>query len=149
MTSWLVRAAGPEDADDLVALERAAFGPASWGEAGVRGGLTAPFVTVLLACEKNSPVAKGFALWRCLGGEGEILTLGVLPAEQKRGAGEALLRCILGQAASASLKAMFLEVDAGNEAARALYGKHGFVKVAERRGYYRNGADALILRKDL
>jgi ribosomal-protein-alanine N-acetyltransferase len=44
---------------------------------------------------------------------------------------------------------MFLEVAADNKAANALYAGAGFVQVGERRGYYPDGGDALVLRLDI
>jgi ribosomal-protein-alanine N-acetyltransferase len=44
---------------------------------------------------------------------------------------------------------MFLEVSERNAAARALYAAAGFAEVGRRRRYYADGADALVLRRDL
>ncbi len=43
---------------------------------------------------------------------------------------------------------LFLEVDAANAAAIALYRGLGFERVAERKGYYR-GRDALVMKTAL
>ncbi|WP_431272740.1 hypothetical protein [Dankookia sp. P2] len=44
---------------------------------------------------------------------------------------------------------MFLEVAAGNAAARGLYQGLGFAEVSRRRRYYPDGSDALVMRRDL
>ena len=44
---------------------------------------------------------------------------------------------------------MFLEVAVTNDAARALYVRHGFTEAGLRRRYYTDGTDALILRSTL
>ncbi|HXI86016.1 MAG TPA: GNAT family N-acetyltransferase [Parvularculaceae bacterium] len=149
MTGWRIEAAGETEADQIAAIEAAAFGSASWGEKNVRDGLGAPYVFALVVRREDESEPKGFLMWRRLGDEAEILTFGVVEGARRQGAGDKLLDAALAAARCAGLKAMFLEVDAGNEAARGLYEKHGFSKVGERRGYYRSGADALILRKDL
>lgn len=149
MSNWRVEAAAPARADEVAAIERAAFGAASWGEDSVRQGLKAPYVVSLLAYRGDDPAPKGFLMWRRLGEEAEILTLGVIPDSRRRGGADALLEAALAQAVGEGVRSMFLEVEAGNEAARALYAKHGFAQVGERRGYYKNGADALVLRKTL
>jgi ribosomal-protein-alanine N-acetyltransferase len=45
--------------------------------------------------------------------------------------------------------AVFLEVAAKNMAARGLYEGLGFVRVGERRAYYGDGGDAVVLRLGL
>lgn len=146
--AWRIRPATRQDGDLLVALERVAFGTASWGDDGVRSGLTAPRVAGLLACDKAGE-AMGFLLWRSLGREAEILTVGAAPAARRRGVASALLETLYIDAAAQGCSAMYLEVDETNEAARALYQKHGFEMVGQRRSYYRTGANALVLRRYL
>jgi ribosomal-protein-alanine N-acetyltransferase len=102
----------------------------------------------LLAC-RDERAAEGFALWRRLGEEGEILSIGVIPSARRRGAAGALLDKIAQDARTQGVIALFLEVDAGNAAARALYARYGFAVIGERRSYYRNGADAQVLKKQL
>jgi ribosomal-protein-alanine N-acetyltransferase len=91
----------------------------------------------------------GFILARDLGGESEILTLGVLPGMRRLGIGRALLDAVVAQAGRRRIGSIVLEVAIDNEAARQLYGATGFVRVGTRPRYYRrdNAAiDALILR---
>ncbi|RAI57221.1 ribosomal-protein-alanine acetyltransferase [Roseicella frigidaeris] len=91
----------------------------------------------------------GFVLARAAGGEAEILTLAVRPPARRRGLGGALLAGALAGAVARGAAAMFLEVAAGNAAARALYAGQGFVEVGRRRRYYPDGSDALVLRRVL
>ena len=44
---------------------------------------------------------------------------------------------------------MLLEVSEGNEAAVAFYAAHGFTRIDVRPRYYRDGSDALVLRRTL
>ncbi len=96
---------------------------------------------------------RGFALSRQAGDEAEILTIAVDPAWRKRGVGREMLGAHLRQMALAGAKKIFLEVDADNVAAIALYQRFQFVKVGERAGYYRRRdgklATAIVMRKDL
>ncbi len=96
---------------------------------------------------------RGFAIARRAADEAEILTIAVDSAWRGRGVGRALMREILRQAANARARAMFLEVDEDNASALALYRRLGFVKVGERRGYYRRAdgsrALAVVMRKTL
>lgn len=88
----------------------------------------------------------GMILARVAADEAEILTLAVMPAVRRRGLAAALLRQAMETARTRGAAAMFLEVAAANQAACALYLAEGFVQAGRRRGYYREGVDALILR---
>jgi len=100
-------------------------------------------------CAWQADLPVGFVLARDLGGECEILTLGVMPACRRRGVGRALLCAILDRARRQSIPSIVLEVAADNAAARRLYNTAGFVAVGRRPRYYRRGeetVDALLLR---
>ena len=146
MSIWIVRAADETDLNAIIAIEARAFGAASWGAESLRSGMTAPYVTALVAHEPERPV-EGFALWRRLGEEGEILSIAVDTPVRGRGMAKALLAEIIVAAEALKLSALFLEVDAGNAPALALYRKAHFADVGRRQRYYRNGADALVLRR--
>lgn len=146
MTDCVVRRAEARDADAIVAIEARAFGRASWGSEAVRSGMTAPYVSTLVA-EWPDGLIQGFAMWRQLGEEGEILSLAVDNEARRHGMAKALLAEIIVAAEALRLSALFLEVDAGNEPALALYARAHFEEVGRRRRYYRNGADALVLRR--
>lgn len=125
----------PDDPWDAEALARLLGLPASFG---------------YLAWQEDSPV--GFILARDLGGEVEILSLGVLPVWRRRGIGRALLTTIADKAAARHSGSIVLEVATDNDAARRLYAGFGFVTAGRRPRYYRRiggTADALILRRDV
>ena len=60
-----------------------------------------------------------------------------------------MLERAMATAAGRGGRAMFLGVAAGNAAALRLYDAAGFAEVGRRAGYYRGGADALVLRRGL
>ena len=144
MTPWRIRPAAAQDAVLLSQLEREAFGARSWGADSLSGSVSAPGVFTLVGETADAP-PQGFAVWRLLDGEAEILTLGVAPDARRLGLGGALLDSALEDARHRSARRLFLEVDAGNAPALALYGARGFAQVGIRRGYYRDGADALVM----
>lgn len=147
--SFFVRAADRSDWDRIVLIEALAFERASWGGKSVREGLSTALVNAFVVCRTVGELPDGFALWRSMGDEAEILSIAVAPDRRRGGMGRALLDEILISAASEGMRSLYLEVDAGNTAARALYDHAGFQRVGLRKKYYRNGADALVLRKDL
>ena len=145
---WRIKPAASIHPDAFAALEQAAFGAASWGADSFTAGVGASGVTSIIVCAADE-AAVGFAMWRALGEEGEILTLGVVPAFRRSGAGRSLLQSILNDAEVKGVSALFLEVDSKNIAARRLYEKHGFSPIGERRGYYKDGGDAVVLKRKI
>lgn len=148
MTGWRLRPASRADADALVAIEALAFGRASWGGRAVADGLLDRLARTIVAAGADGE-PHGFLMWRRVEDEAEILTLAVAPAQQRRGCGRALVAALLGAARSEGVRSLFLEADAGNAAAIALYEKAGFARIARRQRYYKTGADALVMRVDL
>ena len=87
----------------------------------------------------------GLVLIRCVAGECEVLTLGIVENQRGRGYARQLLAAAQGAAGDSGSTRMFLEVSELNDAAIALYRQAGFQSAGRRRGYYRDGADALIM----
>lgn len=95
----------------------------------------------------HAPLA--FALFRVVPPEAEVLTVVVHPKAQGQGIGAALLRDGMRQAVARGALRLFLEVDAENRPAQALYDRCGFVRDGIRKSYYRhsNGSksDAILM----
>ncbi|MHB8883918.1 MAG: ribosomal protein S18-alanine N-acetyltransferase [Methylovirgula sp.] len=100
----------------------------------------------------KSAELAGFILSRRVLEEAEILTIAVAPEFRRKGIGSALLGVHLATLAAQGIKVLFLEVEAGNQAALALYAQFGFQQVGERQAYYRKAdgppTAALVLRRD-
>ena len=91
----------------------------------------------------------GFIVIRCVAGEAEILTLGVVPARRRAGLAHVLVRAALELAVTQyQVTHVFLEVGEDNHGARNLYAGLGFICHGRRRQYYAN-IDALMMRCDL
>jgi len=148
MTGWRVWPAGPDDEAILIGLEVQSFGARSWGAKSTSESFMAAGICVLMAGKDRSSAA-GFAMWRDLGAEAELLTIGVAPGARRAGLARALLRGMLDMAAKGGAARMVLEVDAANAAARGLYAQAGFEQISVRRAYYRDGADGLVMQKML
>lgn len=148
MTKWRLWQAAASDEEALCLLEREAFGSRSWGGESLKGSVNAAGVEVILG-GSPSGVAQGFIVWRDLGVEAEILTLGVVEAARRCGLASALLEETVKATRKTGATRLFLEVDAGNAAAVGLYCKYGFADVGLRKGYYRDGADARVMALEL
>lgn len=83
-----------------------------------------------------TPGGEGGAIVRLAVDEAELPWLTVAPDRQRHGLGRRLLKA-----------ALFLEVPESNEPALALYCEAGFVVAGRRARYYRDGEDALLLRR--
>jgi ribosomal-protein-alanine N-acetyltransferase len=146
MTAWTVREARREEAQALAALEAEAFGAASWGRNAIEDGVRQLHVRTILATAQGETAPGAFAMWRQIDEEAEILTIGVALRLRRKGAARAMLAHIMDACAERGVERLFLEVDAGNAAAIALYAGLGFERIGARRRYYRNGADAAVMR---
>ena len=139
--------------DDLTAvagIEESAF-EGGWPRTAFEHELTANAVAryVLLervaqGCSGGAPL--GFAgLWLQFD-QAHIVTVAVEPSVRRSGYGSLLVLALLNIASAAGMSDATLEVRASNVAARALYARHGFFEVGERRRYYAdNGEDAVIM----
>ena len=102
----------------------------------------------LAALHEGRPV--GYVGMMCVLDEGYIANVAVSPDWRRKGIGDALIAELLRRAVSRELAFVTLEVRAGNEAAKALYAKHGFVPVGLRKKYYASPTeDAVLMTKFL
>jgi len=82
-------------------------------------------------------------------GEGHVLTIDVARDLQGRGVGSTLLTTLESKLASRGCVRMALEVEVGNDAAAALYERHGYRPLGLVPNYYRTGSDALLMVKEM
>lgn len=105
--------------------------------------------------ELADPRRPGCGLWRdgrllamacgwLVVDELHITLVAVDPDQRRQGLGRLVLADLLQRARDAGARHATLEVAAVNTAALALYARLGFATAGVRRGYYRNGDDALI-----
>jgi ribosomal-protein-alanine N-acetyltransferase len=134
------------DAAAIAALHAASF-QRGWGEDEFHRLLIDRAVVAHRAVIGRTMV--GFILSRMAAGEAEILSVAIAPAWRGRGFARPLLDLHLRRLAGLGVRAVFLEVDEHNEPACRLYRNAGFSEVGVRKGYYQEGASALVLRRDL
>jgi ribosomal-protein-alanine N-acetyltransferase len=140
----MITPVGAEAAQWLAALHASAFAPAELWSATV------------IALQLNAPGGFGYAdhrggmiLGRAIAGEAEVLTLAVSPRLRRSGIGRGLLDKAITHARQEGATALFLEVSVANTPALALYESAGFTTIGQRRGYYTDGTDALVMRLNL
>jgi len=133
------------DLGPLAAIHAECF-PDPWSTRAIDGLLAMPGTFAFAGDD-------GFVLTRAAGGEAEILTLAVSPRSRRFGTGTRLILAAADHAFRLGAQALFLEVAAGNLAARTLYRRLGFTEAGLRKGYYAQGRetpeDALVLRSNL
>ncbi|HIQ04290.1 MAG TPA: ribosomal-protein-alanine N-acetyltransferase [Anaerolineae bacterium] len=143
-----------EDIEQVVEIERKSFS-LPWSRGMYRYELTQnklshywvlrPMVVLLSAYPECPSLLAHGGFW-LFGEEAHIATLAVHPDWRRRGLGAWLLLHLLSSASTLGAKIATLEVRASNWKAQALYRKHGFRVVGERRRYYSdNNEDALIM----
>ncbi|MGB2933544.1 MAG: GNAT family N-acetyltransferase [Methyloceanibacter sp.] len=137
------RLAGPGDAKAMASIHVACFAR-SWDDASISQFLLAPGCLSLLAARAQGGPAEGFLIARKAEDEAEILTLAVHPDSRRLGLAHALVQAAMARLRAAGASRLFLEVDAANAPAHALYLSFCANEVGRRPGYYEHGADAVI-----
>jgi len=142
MTITLV-SGGAGDLPAVMEVMAAAFSD-RFGEAWTRsqcaGILPMSGVSLALARDDADRIL-GFALYRTILDDSELLLLAVLPTVQRQGVGRKLLDHFLEDAKKNGANRIHLEVRDGNPAIR-MYEAAGFTQSNRRRDYYR-GADGM------
>ncbi|QNM83755.1 ribosomal protein S18-alanine N-acetyltransferase [Sphingomonas sabuli] len=130
------------DLDGVMNVMGAAFAEEfgeAWTRAQCSGILPMTGVKLLLACTAEQVV--GFALYRTVAGDSELLLLAVAPEAQGDGVGRALLEQYIEDSKKNDAESIHLEVRDGNSAVR-LYEAAGFQQTNRRKNYYRGRGGA-------
>ena len=90
---------------------------------------------------EEADIILGYLIIKPVLEEGEVLTIGVSKAAQRKGIARQLL-----EGAVISFASLYLEVRVSNNAAIALYEALGFQQISRRKNYYKT-EDALIMKK--
>lgn len=98
-----------------------------------------------LVAEQNGRIV-GYAGLMCIDPIADIQTIAVVPEQEGKGIGSALLRELIRESRLRHAEDVLLEVRADNPRAQQLYLRFGFQQIHVRPRYYRDGVDALIMR---
>lgn len=148
-----VRAAAHNDVPGILKIAGESISPA-WTHGYVKERLGRDDTLLLVALEEQRGRAEsrivGFAAFRQVGDDGELLQIAVEIGERRCGIGSLLLGAITDYASKKALDSILLEVRSGNGAAIALYKKHGFEYVRIRKNYYSAPVeDAIVMAKSI
>ena len=145
--SFVITDAREELLPQIAEIERECFS-LPWTEEMLRSQLDGERCVFLAALEGGNVL--GYAGLTFVLDEGYISNVAVAPAYRRRGAGGALIGELIRRGRALRLAFLTLEVREGNEAAVALYFKHGFRVVGRRKGYYeKTREDALLMTLEL
>jgi ribosomal-protein-alanine N-acetyltransferase len=150
----------PADLDEVMLLERRCFKD-PWTRHMYLSDLTSnPLATYLVLQapagmsaqeprQASAPSLLAYGGFWLLLDEAHIATIAAHPRWRRCGLGLWLMLALLDTAIQHGAALSTLEVRVGNMPARRLYEKLGFEEVGERRNYYRDGEDALIMTTPL
>jgi ribosomal-protein-alanine N-acetyltransferase len=126
-------------AAELARLHASLFPDAPWDSASFTELLSHPGAIAFVARAGSPRRIVGFVVGRRAADEAEILTLGVAGEWQRAGIGSVLVEALCRAAKVKGAFHVYLEVAAGNGAARALYDRFGFRESGRRAAYYARG----------
>jgi ribosomal-protein-alanine N-acetyltransferase len=142
-----VRPATAADLDAVVELEETCLGDDAWSRGLVEQGIADALPTVLYLVVEVDGRVVGHAVASAAGDDAELQRIAVTPAYRRRSLASLLLAAVEARVARDGATRLLLEVREDNTAAAAFYESRGFVEVGRRRGYYRDGAAAVVLGK--
>jgi len=141
---FAVRTMSADDLDQVLAIEESSF-PRPWTREHFRHELDAQHGIPLVAVATDGTVA-GYLCVTLLMDEAEILDIAVRDDLRGRGVGRLLLDHIVELCRHKHTNYIHLEVRRSNLAAIGLYERFGFLRTGERRRYYENGEDAILMQ---
>jgi [ribosomal protein S18]-alanine N-acetyltransferase len=142
-----------KDVPEIISVMEASFDP-KYGEAWTAGQCVSALALpgARLAIARSAGQACGFAIWRSVLDESELMLIATDPTLRNRGIASDLLKMILSNLKANGIKTLHVEVRSDNPALE-FYGKHDFEQVGKRSNYYRRldegTADAITLRLQL
>lgn len=140
----IIRPMSPGDVDEILEIEKKSF-KMPWSKAAFLAELANPFSYKFVAVEDKRVVGY-IVLWD-YNVAFHIANIAVHPERRRRGIGSMLLKKALELAKEMGIKSIYLEVRESNVAAQKLYEKFGFYRIGLKRNYYRDGENAVEMKK--
>jgi [ribosomal protein S18]-alanine N-acetyltransferase len=137
------------DIPEVDALEKSLFPMDAWPTQMFFDELSQPETRSYYVAVDAAGTVIGYAGLMCIEPIADVQTIAVVPEREGQGIGSLMLTRLIEEAAGRKAKDVLLEVRADNPRAQRLYQWFGFEQIHRRPRYYRDGADALIMRLEL
>jgi ribosomal-protein-alanine N-acetyltransferase len=145
----VIRRATTADVEAVVELEATCLGIDAWSRGLVEQGIADALPTVSYLVAELAGTVVGHAVASAAGDDAELQRIAVAPAYRRSGVASALLAEVERRAAADGADRLLLEVREGNLAAARFYRAAGFTEIGRRPAYYRDGAAAVVLGKQV
>jgi ribosomal-protein-alanine N-acetyltransferase len=142
-----VRPATDADVAAIAASEADNLGEDAWSPGLVAEGVAGRLPTVHYLVAECDGRVVGHAVASLVAEIAELQRIAVHAGWRRRGVAAALLDEVVVLAVGAGVDRVLLEVRENNAAALGFYASEGFVEVARRRRYYRDGSTAVVLER--
>jgi ribosomal-protein-alanine N-acetyltransferase len=136
-----------EDIYKISLIEKECFPHDPWSYQLFANAFAAPTFKGVLAEEDGEVI--GYGAVSVVTDSADIENIAVAEPYRRSGVGGQLLRALIGCAEVAGAQTVFLEVRVSNADAMKLYLKQGFIGVYTRPRYYKDGEDAVVMKKVL
>lgn len=135
------------DLTDVLAIEADLFPVNAWSETVFLEELSQVSISRDVSVAMLDSQIVGYASFRFVGKQGDVVTVAVSRDQQGEGIGTTLMDWLESQAILRNVREIFLEVRSDNEVAIKMYASRGYERIDVRRNYYGNTIDANIMRK--
>jgi ribosomal-protein-alanine N-acetyltransferase len=141
-----MREASLKDIPQLVEIENECFS-IPWSANSFEDTICLDNTLLLVAeLEQEQKIVGYCGMYQTLD-EGEITNVAVLQPYRRQGIADKIMGELKKESRKREITCLYLDVRMGNEAAIALYEKHGFVKDGMRKGFYSKPKEDALLMK--
>jgi ribosomal-protein-alanine N-acetyltransferase len=147
----VIRDFQPEDFQALWRMDQECFGPGiAYSKPELKAYIQDRRAFTLVAEDEPGKAGNpaGFIVVHS-GRTGHVVTIDVIAAARRSGAGSRLLQAAEERLRAAGSRAVGLETAVDNLSALSFYKRHGYSVIRTWPRYYSNGVDALVLKKEL
>lgn len=142
----MIRAALEGDLTAVAEMEDDLFGAEAWDDESLHDDLQRDG-RLFVVYEDAEDGTIGYAITILAGDIVDLARIGVHPSRQREGIAAQLLEHVLAQAAEEGANRMLLEVSAVNREAISFYAASNFQQIDVRPRYYKDGSDAIVMRR--